>query len=152
MRTLRYVVADVFTDTPLAGNPVAVFTDGRELASEEMQGLARELNLSESVFVLPAESGGHARIRIFTPGVELPFAGHPTLGTAFVLAQPLQLDEIRLETVNPRRRRLFGFLDFGWQNAHVDYELHLPTLTHARLETCNGKVLATGFGKVFVGK
>ncbi|PYQ34411.1 MAG: hypothetical protein DMF54_04585 [Acidobacteria bacterium] len=55
-------------------------------------------------------------------------------------------DEIRLETVNPRRRRLFGFLDFGWQNAHVDYELHLPTLTHARLETCNGKVLATGFG------
>src|SRR5206468_9625000 len=98
MRVFRYVVADVFTDTPLAGNPVAVFTDGRELASEEMQGLARELNLSESVFVLPAESGGHARIRIFTPGVELPFAGHPTLGTAFVLAQPLQLDVIRLET------------------------------------------------------
>ena len=98
MRTLRYVVADVFTDTALAGNPVAVFTDGREVAAEEMQRLARELNLSETVFVLPAESGGHARIRIFTPGVELPFAGHPTLGTAFVLAQPLQLVEIRLET------------------------------------------------------
>jgi trans-2,3-dihydro-3-hydroxyanthranilate isomerase len=98
VRTLRYVVADVFTDTPLAGNPVAVFTDGREVAADEMQRLARELNLSESVFVLPAESGGQARIRIFTPGVELPFAGHPTLGTAFVLAQPLQLDEIRLET------------------------------------------------------
>ena len=98
MRTLRYVVADVFTDTPLAGNPVAVFTDGREVAAEEMQRLARELNLSESVFVLPAEAGGHARIRIFTPAVELPFAGHPTLGTAFVLAQPLQLVEIRLET------------------------------------------------------
>ena len=98
MRTLRYVVADVFTDTPLAGNPVAVFTDGRGLEVDEMQSLARELNLSETVFVLPAEAGGHARIRIFTPGVELPFAGHPTLGTAFVLAQPLQLDEIRLET------------------------------------------------------
>jgi trans-2,3-dihydro-3-hydroxyanthranilate isomerase len=98
VRTLRYVVADVFTDTPLAGNPVAVFTDAREVASEEMQRLARELNLSETVFVLPAEAGGHARIRIFTPGVELPFAGHPTLGTAFVLAQPLQLVEIRLET------------------------------------------------------
>lgn len=55
-------------------------------------------------------------------------------------------DEIRLETVNPRRRRLFGFLDFGWRNAHVDYELHLPALAAARLETCNGKVLATGFG------
>lgn len=55
-------------------------------------------------------------------------------------------DEIQLETVNPRRRRLFGFLDFGWRNAHVDYELHLPALAQARLETCNGKVIATGFG------
>ena len=98
MRTLRYVVADVFTDTPLAGNPVAVFTDARELETEEMQRLAREMNLSESVFVLPREADGHVRIRIFTPSIELPFAGHPTLGTAFVLAQPMQLDEIRLET------------------------------------------------------
>jgi trans-2,3-dihydro-3-hydroxyanthranilate isomerase len=98
VRTFRYVVADVFTDTPLAGNPVAVFTDARELEPEEMQRLAREMNLSESVFVLPAEADGHARIRIFTPGVELPFAGHPTLGTAFVLGQPMQLVEIRLET------------------------------------------------------
>jgi len=99
VRTLRYVVADVFTDTPLAGNPVAVFTDARELEAEEMQRLARETNLSESVFVLPREADGHARIRIFTPSVELPFAGHPTLGTAFVLAQPMQLDEIRFETL-----------------------------------------------------
>jgi trans-2,3-dihydro-3-hydroxyanthranilate isomerase len=98
VRTFRYVVADVFTDTPLAGNPVAVFTDARELDDDEMQRLARELNLSESVFVLPAEAGGHARIRIFTPGIELPFAGHPTLGTAFVLGGPMQLMEIRLET------------------------------------------------------
>jgi trans-2,3-dihydro-3-hydroxyanthranilate isomerase len=99
MRAFRYVVADVFTDTPLAGNPVAVFTDARGLEDEEMQRLARELNLSETVFVFPAEAGGHARIRIFTPGLELPFAGHPTLGTAFVLGGPLQLDEIRLETL-----------------------------------------------------
>jgi trans-2,3-dihydro-3-hydroxyanthranilate isomerase len=98
VRVFRYVVADVFTDTPLAGNPVAVFTDARGLETDEMQRLARELNLSESVFVLPAEEGGHARIRIFTPGIELPFAGHPTLGTAFVLAAPMQLPEIRLET------------------------------------------------------
>ena len=55
-------------------------------------------------------------------------------------------DEIRLETVSPRRRRLFGFLDLGFRNAHVDYVLHIPTLTHARLETCNGKVLAIGMG------
>jgi trans-2,3-dihydro-3-hydroxyanthranilate isomerase len=98
VRTFRYVVADVFTDTPLEGNPLAVFTDGRGLSDDEMQRLARELNLSESVFVLPAEQGGHARIRIFTPSVELPFAGHPTLGSAFVLAGPMQLPEIRLET------------------------------------------------------
>src|SRR4029453_23794 len=65
---------------------------------DALQRLARELNLSETVFVYSAEAGGHARIRIFTPSVELPFAGHPTLGTAFVLAAPLQLGEIRLET------------------------------------------------------
>jgi len=94
----RYVVCDVFTDTPLAGNQLAVFTDARDLPEELMQPLAREINFSETVFVLPKEADGHARIRIFTPALELPFAGHPTLGTAFVLAAPLQLDEIRLET------------------------------------------------------
>lgn len=98
MASLRYVVADVFTDTPLTGNQLAVFTDGRDVDDVTMQTLAREMNLSESVFVLPPEAGGHAAIRIFTPKSELPFAGHPVLGTAFVLAQPLQLGEIRLET------------------------------------------------------
>jgi trans-2,3-dihydro-3-hydroxyanthranilate isomerase len=96
--TLRYVVADVFTDVALAGNQLAVFTDGREIDEETMQKLAREMNFSETVFVLPPEAGGHARIRIFTPGIELPFAGHPVLGSAFVLGMPLQLGEIRLET------------------------------------------------------
>ncbi len=98
MASFRYVVADVFTDTPLAGNQLAVFTDARELPEEELQRLAREINFSETVFVYAPEAGGHARIRIFTPAAELPFAGHPTLGTAFVLAAPLQLGEIRLET------------------------------------------------------
>jgi trans-2,3-dihydro-3-hydroxyanthranilate isomerase len=94
----RYVVVDVFTDTPLQGNQLAVFTDARELPEELLQPLAREINFSETVFVLPPEAGGHARMRIFTPAAELPFAGHPTLGTAVVLAAPLQLGEIRLET------------------------------------------------------
>ncbi|MDX6369931.1 MAG: trans-2,3-dihydro-3-hydroxyanthranilate isomerase [Gaiellaceae bacterium] len=98
MTTLRYVIADVFTDEPLAGNGLAVFTDGRGVDDETMQRLAREMNLSETVFVLPPEAGGHARIRIFTPVAELPFAGHPVLGSAFVLGAPLQLGEIRLET------------------------------------------------------
>src|SRR5919204_7050006 len=98
MAAFRYVVADVFTDTPLAGNQLAVFTDARDIPEEVLQPLARELNFSETVFVYPAAAGGHARMRIFTPSIEVPFAGHPTLGTAFVLGGPLQLTEIRLET------------------------------------------------------
>jgi len=98
VRTFRYVVADVFTDTPLAGNQLAVFTDARGLDEGEMQRLAREMNFSETVFVLPAEGDGNARMRIFTPSDEVPFAGHPTLGTAFVLAAPMQLTQVRLET------------------------------------------------------
>jgi trans-2,3-dihydro-3-hydroxyanthranilate isomerase len=96
--SFRYVVADVFTETPLAGNQLAVFTDAREIPDGQLQPLAREMNFSETVFVYPPEAGGHARMRIFTPAAEIPFAGHPTLGTAFVLAAPLQLAEIRLET------------------------------------------------------
>ena len=98
MAAFRFVVADVFTDEPLAGNQLAVFTDARDIPENLLQPLARELNFSETVFVLPAEGEGHVRIRIFTPALEVPFAGHPTLGTAFVLAAPLQLGQIRLET------------------------------------------------------
>ncbi len=98
MPTFRYVVADVFTDTPLQGNQLAVFTDARELDDETMLALAVEMNFSETVFVLPPEQGGNVRLRIFTPATEVPFAGHPCLGTAFVLAGPLSLVEIRLET------------------------------------------------------
>jgi trans-2,3-dihydro-3-hydroxyanthranilate isomerase len=94
----RYVVADVFTDIPLQGNQVAVFTDAREIPEEKLQQIAREMNLSETVFVYKPEGEGSARIRIFTPAIEMPFAGHPTLGTAFILSGPLQLEEIRLET------------------------------------------------------
>jgi trans-2,3-dihydro-3-hydroxyanthranilate isomerase len=96
-QSFRFVVVDVFTDTPLEGNQLAVFTDARELPDELMQPLAREIGFSETVFVHPSASA-HARIRIFTPAAELPFAGHPTLGTAFVLGQPMQLDTIALET------------------------------------------------------
>ena len=98
MGRFRYVVVDVFTDVPLQGNQVAVFTDAREIPDDRLQQLARETNLSETTFVYPAEADGHVRMRIFTPSTELPFAGHPTLGTAFALAGPLQLVEIRIET------------------------------------------------------
>jgi trans-2,3-dihydro-3-hydroxyanthranilate isomerase len=128
VRTFRYVVADVFTDMPLTGNPLAVFTDARDLTPLDMQALAREMNLSETVFVLPAEAGGHARVRIFTPAAELPFAGHPILGTAFVLAAPMQLGVIVLETAaglvpveltrDDSGRIVFGRMqqpEFGWR-------------------------------------
>src|SRR3954453_16592893 len=99
MPRFRYVVADVFTDTPLAGNQPGVFTDARDLSDHDMQQLARELNLSETVFCLPPNApDADVRIRIFTPAVELPFAGHPVLGAAFVLGGPLSKIEIRLET------------------------------------------------------
>jgi trans-2,3-dihydro-3-hydroxyanthranilate isomerase len=98
MATYRYVIADVFTDVPLQGNQLAVFTDAREIPEQQLQPLAKEMNYSETVFVFKPEADGHARIRIFTPTSELPFAGHPVLGTAFILAGPLQLPEIRLET------------------------------------------------------
>jgi len=121
--TLRYVVADVFTDRALAGNQLAVFTDGRDVDDETKQALARELNFSETVFVLPPSEGGHARIRIFTPTRELPFAGHPVLGSAFVLAAPLQLGEIRLETLSGlipvALEREGARISFGWMSQPI---------------------------------
>jgi trans-2,3-dihydro-3-hydroxyanthranilate isomerase len=119
----RYVVADVFTDTPLQGNGLAVFTDARGIPEDSLQPLARELNLSETVFVYPREGEGDVRIRIFTPARELPFAGHPVLGTAFVLAAPLQRDVIRLETgsgvVPVQLEREGARLTFGWMSQPI---------------------------------
>src|SRR5881409_3521349 len=78
---------DVFTDTPLAGNPLAVFPRATGLSAVEMGGIAREMNLSETTFVFPSTNPtAHYRNRIFTPGGEIPFAGHPSIGTAFVAA------------------------------------------------------------------
>lgn len=83
----RYAVLDVFTDKALTGNPLAVVLDSDGLDDAAMQDIAREFNLSETVFVLPADNPAHsARVRIFTPSKELPFAGHPTVGTAVLLA------------------------------------------------------------------
>ena len=98
MPGFRFVIVDVFTDRPLAGNQLAVFTDAREIPAELLQPLAKEIGFSETVFVYPPEGDGHVKLRIFTPAAEMPFAGHPVLGTAFVLGGPLQLVEIRLET------------------------------------------------------
>ena len=86
-RRYQFVQVDVFTDEIFGGNPLAVFPDGAGLSGGQMQAIAKEMNLSETTFVLPAElAGAAAKVRIFTPGSELQFAGHPTLGTAWVLA------------------------------------------------------------------
>jgi len=83
----RFLTCDVFTDRVFGGNPLAVFPDARGLVAERMQPIAREFNLSETTFVLPPETPeGTHRVRIFTPATELSFAGHPTVGTAYVLA------------------------------------------------------------------
>lgn len=87
MSTYRFVQVDVFADGPFKGNPLAVFPQADGLSDVQMQDIAREMNLSETTFVLPARAGGDARVRIFTPGTELPFAGHPSVGTAVTLVR-----------------------------------------------------------------
>jgi trans-2,3-dihydro-3-hydroxyanthranilate isomerase len=97
-----YVIADVFTDTALEGNPLAVVPDAAGLSAGRMQRIAREMNLSETTFVFPPAAGGDVLVRIFTPVGELPFAGHPTFGTAAVLAATghpgVRDGELRMET------------------------------------------------------
>ncbi len=104
MKEHDFVQVDVFTDVPFGGNPLAVFPEAEGLTSEEMQKLAREMNLSETTFVLPPEApGADFKVRIFTPAVELPFAGHPVVGTHWVLAHLGRVDlkepvtEVRFE-------------------------------------------------------
>lgn len=100
MRPLRYLHLDVFTSTPFEGNQLAVFPDPGTLSTEMMQTIAREMNFSESTFIFPPETGGDVRMRIFTPGEELPMAGHPTIGSTFALA---------IEGTIPRGREGFVF-------------------------------------------
>jgi trans-2,3-dihydro-3-hydroxyanthranilate isomerase len=113
----RFLLVDVFTEKPLEGNQLGVFPAAGAYAPEQMQRLARELNFSETVFVLPARSSGDAHIRIFTPRRELPFAGHPVLGCAVVLGEALDLARVRLETglgVTPvELERKHGRIVFG---------------------------------------
>lgn len=118
-----YVVLDVFTDVALEGNQLAVFTDARGVPEGEMQSLARELKLSETVFVLPPAGDGDVSIRIFTPGAELAFAGHPVLGTAIAVGNALGLERVSLETVigtvPVRLRSEDGVFISGWMDQPI---------------------------------
>src|ERR1700690_2764060 len=93
-----YVVCDVFTSVPLQGNQLGVFLDGRPFSTTDMQRIAREMNLAETVFLQPPSNGGDVALRIFTTRSELPFAGHPVLGAAFVVGTALGVDTVNLET------------------------------------------------------
>jgi trans-2,3-dihydro-3-hydroxyanthranilate isomerase len=95
----RYYICDVFTETRFGGNPLAVLPDADGLSAQQMQSIAREFNFSESTFVFPPQAGQTRRVRIFTPTREIPFAGHPNVGTAFVLAAIGEFGEIRSQTV-----------------------------------------------------
>ncbi len=101
MASYAFRILNVFTidGDPFSGNPLCVFEDARGLTDAQMQALARQMNLSETTFVLPATGDADARVRIFTPGFEMPFAGHPTLGTANVVAATLAKTRVALEMI-----------------------------------------------------
>ena len=100
MKSWKFVTLDVFTETPFGGNQLAVFPDARGLTDAQMQALAAELNLSETTFVLPPASPANtARVRIFNRVAEMPFAGHPNVGTGFVLAEHARDGMLRFEEI-----------------------------------------------------
>ncbi len=120
MRTLPFYQVDVFTDRPFAGNPLAVFPEADGLTAAQMQAIASEMNLSETTFVTEAEGDGDARVRIFTPSQELPFAGHPSVGTA---CQLVRLGIVRAE--EPVTRVVLE-LDVGPTLVEVDVKGGVP--------------------------
>jgi trans-2,3-dihydro-3-hydroxyanthranilate isomerase len=160
-RTFEFVQLDVFTQRPLEGNQLAVFSDARGLSDSEMQKLARETNLSETTFIFPREADvelreGH-RVRIFTVNEELPFAGHPTLGTAWYLHQQAPTDEIVLDLevgkvpvrFEPRDNDLFGEMrqvdpKFGPTHSHHDVAKVLGVPVSELDETLPIQTVSTG--------
>ncbi|PYS31589.1 MAG: PhzF family phenazine biosynthesis protein [Acidobacteria bacterium] len=132
MRKLRYRLLDVFTNRAFGGNQLAVFTDVSGLSSQTMQSIARELNLSETTFVLqPEDRANDYRVRIFAPALELPMAGHPTIGTSFVLAMDRLVE--RSERIN-RLKLEEGVgtiaVNLEWENGHpafIEMTQPLPT-------------------------
>jgi trans-2,3-dihydro-3-hydroxyanthranilate isomerase len=137
MKKLRYHIVDVFTDRQFGGNPLAVFTDGTGLSTETMQAIAKEMNLSETTFVLPpADSANHYHVRIFTPGSELPMAGHPTVGTTFILARESMIENSEREndegSTTVRLEEGIGLIpvQISWREGAADFiEMNQPPPT-----------------------
>ncbi|MGA6974032.1 MAG: PhzF family phenazine biosynthesis protein [Candidatus Binatus sp.] len=171
-RKTPFILVDVFTSRPFGGNQLAVFTDGAALSASEMQELAHEMNFSESTFVMPAESPGAARrVRIFTPSIEMPMAGHPTVGTTWVLASrgEIALDSASVDAtlqlgigpVTVTVESTGGKPDFVWM-AHRDAEFGAKRDDRARVANALGitaadirddlpiQVVSTGVPFIFV--
>jgi trans-2,3-dihydro-3-hydroxyanthranilate isomerase len=134
----EYVLVDVFTDQKFGGNQLAVFRDGRGIDAATMQAVAKELAIAETTFVLPKENDGDHKVRIFTPGKELPFAGHPTVGTTWVLSGGRD-GTLKLELG-------VGTIGVTVQNGFVEMEQPLPRFgpelnVHDRLVEAVGDVL-----------
>jgi len=125
---LKYYICDVFTDKRFGGNQLAVLPDARGLNDIQMQQIAREFNFSESTFVFPADEGHTRRVRIFTPAREVPFAGHPNIGTAFVLATAGELGEIGASTeiVFEEKAGLVGISIRTSEQGSISCELKAP--------------------------
>ena len=138
-RGLPYLILDVFAEAPLQGNQLGVFTDAVGVGSEQMQRLARELNFSETVFLLPPERDGDARVRIFTPDHELPFAGHPVLGSAVAAGAARRSPAVLLETG-------LGLIpvDLQWQSSRLGFETRLLNLNLVRAGQNLQKSISTG--------
>jgi trans-2,3-dihydro-3-hydroxyanthranilate isomerase len=170
-RKTPFILVDVFTSRPFGGNQLAVFTDGAALSTSEMQELAHEMNFSESTFVMPPESTGARRVRIFTPRREIPMAGHPTVGTTWVLASrgDITLDSASVDAtlqlgvgpVTVTVESTGGQPDFVWM-AHREAEFGAKRDDRERIAQALGitaadirddlpmQVVSTGFPFVFV--
>jgi len=170
-RTTQFILVDVFTSRPFGGNQLAVFTDGTTLSSSEMQELAHEMNFSESTFVMPPDSSGARRVRIFTPKHEIPLAGHPTVGTTWVLASrgEISLDSASVDAtlilgigpVTVTVESTGGKPDFVWM-AHREPEFGAKRRDRGRIAKALGinsaeirddlpiQIASTGFPFIFV--
>ena len=123
MKQLRYRLLDVFSNRAFGGNQLAVFTDAQNVSSEVMQSIAREMNLSETTFVLqPKDAANDYHVRIFTPAVELPMAGHPTIGTTFVLARDHLVERLERITALKLEEAVSTIaVTIEWENSHPSF-------------------------------
>lgn len=144
MSLYRFFQLDVFTDKPFAGNPLAVFPEGEGLTDEQMQDIAREMNLSETVFVLPSsEEKALRKLRIFTPTRELPMAGHPVVGTWNLLARLGVVGEINEDFTG--RIEIYQELGIGVLPVEVEAEWGTPTkVTMTQGKFIAGEIISDG--------